>query len=73
MFIAKTIDVTLREGDTGILFIGAYHDVLSRLPADIRVVQIKEVTRVRDYHKVFIKTKARKLSYYLCQLAQYLI
>jgi len=40
-FIAKRIEVTLGEGETGILFIGAYHDILSRLSEDIQVVQVK--------------------------------
>ena len=47
-FIAKRIEVTLGEGDTGILFIGAYHDILSRLPEDIQVVQVKDATRFKD-------------------------
>lgn len=71
-FIAKTIDGTLWKGDTGILFIGAYHDVLSQLPADIQVVQIKEVTRVREYHRALTEISARKQSEYLQQLAEYL-
>ena len=40
-FIAKRIKGTLGEGETGVLFIGAYHDILSRLPEDIQVVQVK--------------------------------
>jgi len=40
-FIAKRIKGTLGEGETGILFIGAYHDILSRLPEDIQVVRVK--------------------------------
>jgi hypothetical protein len=48
-FIAKRVEVTLGEGDTGILFIGACHDILSRLPADIQVVRVKDVARFRDY------------------------
>ena len=50
-FIARTIDGTLQEDDTGILFIGAYHEVISKLPADIRAA-VKEVIRVREYHRV---------------------
>ena len=50
-FIAKRIEVTLGEGETGILFIGAYHDILSRLPEDIQVVQVKDITKVREYQK----------------------
>ena len=50
-FIAKRIEVTLGEGETGILFIGAYHDILSRLSEDIRVVQVKDIAKVREYQK----------------------
>ncbi len=53
-FIAKTIKETLSEGEIGILFIGAYHDILSKLPDDIQVVQVKDVTTVREYHKALV-------------------
>jgi hypothetical protein len=70
-FIAGVIENTLNEGDTGVLFIGAYHDVLSKLSAGICVVQIKEVTKVREYHRMLadksVKTKAQYQ-----QLAEYL-
>ena len=72
-FIAKTIDRTLQEGDTGILFIGAYHDVRSKLPADIRVVQVKEITRVREYHKALTEISANKQREYLQLLTEYLV
>ncbi|MDX2116346.1 MAG: hypothetical protein SFZ24_12110 [Planctomycetota bacterium] len=36
-FIARRIDHTLKQGETGILFIGLLHDVLSRLPPSIDV------------------------------------
>lgn len=36
-FIALRIGETLKEGEAGILFIGAYHDILSKLPGDILV------------------------------------
>jgi hypothetical protein len=71
-FIAKTIDGTLQEGDTGILFIGAYHEVLSKLPTDIRVVQVKEVTRVREYHRVLASISIETQAQYR-QLAEYLV
>lgn len=50
-FIAKRINDTLCEGETGILFVGAYHDILSRLSGDIQVTQVKDVSKVRDYHR----------------------
>lgn len=45
-FIAKKIDATLKEGETGILFIGAAHNVLPKLPADIRVVRLENIERL---------------------------
>jgi len=58
-FIAKRIEVTLGEGDTGILFIGAYHDILSRLPEDIQVAQVRNITKVREYQKDIASAKPR--------------
>jgi hypothetical protein len=56
-FIAKRINETLTERETAILFIGAYHDVAGKLPSDIRVVQVKEVAKVKEYHKSLTNTK----------------
>lgn len=56
-FIAGRINETLAEGETGILFIGAYHDVFDKLASDIKAVQVKEVARVREYHKSLTNTK----------------
>jgi hypothetical protein len=36
-FIAGSIDTTLGDGETGLLFIGASHDVIPKLPKDIEV------------------------------------
>jgi hypothetical protein len=36
-FIAKAIDATLKDGETGLLFIGAAHNVAHNLPEDIEV------------------------------------
>lgn len=55
-FIAQRINETLCQGETGILFIGAYHDVLSRLSEDIQVVQVKDITKVREHHRAFLAT-----------------
>lgn len=37
-FIARTIGSTLKDGEKGILFIGAAHDVRSKLPEDVQVL-----------------------------------
>jgi len=39
-FIAKAIDTSLREGELGILFLGASHRVAPHLPADIGVIRL---------------------------------
>lgn len=39
-FIAKIIKDTLGEGETGILFIGARHEVLPKLPKGIEIVTV---------------------------------
>jgi hypothetical protein len=36
-YIAGRIDDTLKDGETGLLFIGASHDIRSKLPPDIEV------------------------------------
>jgi hypothetical protein len=56
-YIARRIGETLAAGETGILFIGAYHDVASRLDEDIRVGQIKNNRRVREYHHVLMNVR----------------
>ncbi|OGO23519.1 MAG: hypothetical protein A2Z28_05305 [Chloroflexi bacterium RBG_16_51_9] len=70
-FIAGRINETLAEGETGILFIGAYHDVVHRLAPDIRVGQAKDVARVKEYHKLLINTKRHDQQ--LKELGEYLV
>jgi len=69
-FMAGRINETLAAGETGILFIGAYHNVINRLDPDIKVAQVKEVVRVKDYHKSLINT--RRYDPYLQSLGEYL-
>jgi len=69
--IAARINITLKEGETGILFIGAYHHVLPKLAADIEVTQVKEVTKVREYHQLL--AGPRRQGNHAKQLAEYLI
>jgi hypothetical protein len=70
-FITRRIKETLSEGETGILFIGASHEILSRLPTDIQVSQVKNVDKVREYHKTLANPKKHGQRFHL--LAQYLI
>ncbi len=69
-FITRRINETLSEGETGILFIGAYHDVINRLAPDIGVGQVKEVIKVKEYHSALINK--RKYDQSLRELGEYL-
>ena len=51
-YIAQRIDLALKEGETGILFIGAYHHVKPRLPRDIKIKEIKETRKIKDYQSL---------------------
>ena len=55
--IAGRINETLLEGEDSILFIGAYHNVIHVLNPEIKVAQVKDVVKVRDYHKLLLTTK----------------
>ena len=44
MFIADRIAQSLKPGETGVLFIGYLHDVLTKLP---RTLDVQKVTRPR--------------------------
>jgi len=70
-FIAKSIDVTLAPNETGILFIGAYHRVLDKLPKDIVVKEVKEINKVREYQKL-LPFHARRIQRFK-ELSQYLM
>jgi hypothetical protein len=51
-YIAQRIDQALKEGETGILFIGAYHHVQPRLPRDIKIKEIKETRKIKEYQSL---------------------
>ena len=48
-FIAKRIDETLSPGETGIIFIGAYHNIKKMLAKNICVKEIKDTRKVKEY------------------------
>jgi len=71
-FIAGRIAETLGPYETGILFIGAYHNITKRLPKDITVIELKEIAKVREYQKgiqLHAMTKTQRFE----QLTQYMI
>ena len=48
-YIAKRIEETLNDGEVGIIFIGAYHNIKKRLPMDIKITEIKDTKKVKEY------------------------
>jgi hypothetical protein len=69
--IAQTIDQGLKEGETGILFIGAYHNVLPRLARDIRVREIKDVRKIREYQSLLSSSPKHQERF--ADLSRYLV
>jgi hypothetical protein len=71
-FIAGTIGATLREGEVGVLFLGAYHQVASYLAADISVQMVKDPEGVCLYlEELFLghdDARLRELADYLAPL-----
>jgi hypothetical protein len=60
--IAQRIDNGLAESETGILFIGADHNVKPKLPRDIKIKEIKETRKIKDYQSLlpfYQKSKKR--------------
>jgi hypothetical protein len=53
-FIAGAINQTLKEEETGVLFIGAYHDVIPLLAEDIAIEEVKNREKVKAYFKMLI-------------------
>lgn len=68
-YIAQRIDETLKKGETGILFLGAEHEIISKLPSDIEVIELKEREKIRKYRKVLLTKKNKQefenLAHYL--------
>ena len=50
-YIAKQINQNLKEDETGICFLGAYHDILSKLGSDIKIVLVKNPDKVKEYYQ----------------------
>jgi len=70
-FIAERIDKTLNDGETGILFIGAYHNVIPKLPEDIEINEVKETGKLREYQRLLSNPRRDKKHFE--QLAEYLV
>jgi hypothetical protein len=53
-FIGKTINQTLKQGERGALFMGAFHNVLSEFHDDIEVTELKDHEKVTAYFQTVI-------------------
>ena len=51
-FIAKRIVETSKHSGKGILFIGAYHNIKTKLLEKFRIIEVKDVNRVRKYQRL---------------------
>lgn len=69
-FIAEIINETLQDEETGVLFIGAFHNVAPNLAEDIVVEEVKSLQKVRDYFNILISGGDEKE---FNELAAYLI
>lgn len=71
-FIAKRIDMTLKQGETGIIFIGAYHNIKKYLSNEFKIYEIKDREKVKEYQQLlpfYTKNKVQfeKLRRYITQ------
>ncbi|MBI4743339.1 MAG: hypothetical protein HY776_00665 [Actinobacteria bacterium] len=70
-FIAQRINETLNDGEKGVIFIGAFHDVKKWLSGDIQIKEIKDTRKIREYHRLL--SFHRKHQKRFEELAKYLI
>ena len=68
-FIARSINSSLHDGETGICFLGASHQVTGDLAKDISVIALKDPAKVRAYFQKFMsktrRREAKRLGAYL--------
>jgi len=69
-YIVKSINKSLEADETGICFLGAYHQILPDLPKDIRVISLKDPQKVKAYSQKFMHKKWESEAN---QLGEYLI
>ncbi len=70
-YIAKRIDETLTQPEVGILFLGAYHNIIPKLAKGIRLIEVKEVEKIRGYQKSLLSFRKNKEEF--ARLAKYLV
>ena len=69
-YIARRINETLHDGETGIIFIGAQHDIIPRLSRDIEVLELKEREELQRYQRTLLYARRKKTQFE--ELAKYL-
>jgi len=70
-YIAGMINDTLKDRETGVLFVGAYHDVRPSLAGDIQVIEVRDMKKVRDYQDEFAHPERYKDA--IAALSRYLV
>ena len=56
-YIAGRIKENLAEGETGVCFLGAEHQILASLPQDIEIIALKDPQKVREYHQKYMSRR----------------
>ncbi len=69
-YIAKRINENLSEGETGLCFLGAYHQLLPLLPGDIEVIALKDPEKVKEYYQKVTSNVSEEV---LDKLGRYLV
>jgi hypothetical protein len=69
-YIASSIDRNIAEHETGVCFLGAQHQVVESLPADIQVTFLKDPQKVKAYTQKYLQ---KKWEMEALQLAEYLM
>lgn len=72
-FIKEQINQSLKDEETGIGFFGPYHQILEKLPKDIRITKLKEPLEVRNYYQKLIFKKSEETKEEINKPAFYLI
>ncbi len=68
-FVANTLNETLKEEERGVLFMGAFHEVLQHITKDVKVKEVKNIEKVRAYFKELMSGKNKEK---FDQLTEYL-
>ena len=74
-FIAWRINETLDDGERGILFVGAFHNVKKWLAIDIQIKEAKDMRKIREYYRLLPfydrhRERFEELSRYLTSKAE---